>query len=68
MQICWVDAEFSLAACVVFTEHLKTNAFDSLSIFCNIPVFPVLNEEMDVNNTVYTLQSLFKIYIYTEGK
>lgn len=49
MQIWWVDAEFSLAVCVAFTEHLNTNAFDSLS------TFHILNAEMEVNNTVYAL-------------
>lgn len=56
MQIWWLDAEFSLAACVAFTEHLNTNAFDSLSIFCYIPAFQILNAEMEVNNAVYTLK------------
>lgn len=56
MQIWWVDAEFSLAACETFTEHLNTNAFDSLSIFCYISAFHILNAEMEVNNTVYSLE------------
>lgn len=56
MQIWWVDAEFSLASCVAFTEYLNINAFDSLSIFCYIQVFHNLNAEMEVSNSVYSLE------------